>query len=188
MKLNRQIFIYAISIFFALNLFAQEQLFTVENIKEPLIYGTELSFIYDVNNDGNRDLIVANEVFQGDVSDGVVIFLNKENGSFEEYFSYKFPFKGKIEILDYDEDGDFDIILRVNNFDFYLIRLTSALKFSDAKFLYTLNGFVNLQYGKFNHDNDADLLYYLSGSVHIRHSNLGDSIYQNISITGNNIC
>jgi hypothetical protein len=83
-------------------------------LRFPPIYGSSFLEYLDVNQDGHRDLILA----QGDNADhtvmlkpyhGVRIFVNNGKNQFTESLFYPMPGASQTATADYDGDGDLDI-------------------------------------------------------------------------------
>jgi len=103
--------------------------FSVDPESEKLITGlggmyARDALFFDFDNDGFLDLVVVGEP-QTEEGKGIVLFHNKGNGTYEDVSSL-LPdgiFAGsQVEVLDYNEDGDMDILISGTDGGIYLFR------------------------------------------------------------------
>ena len=159
-------------------------------VKENPYAGIVETYPEDIDNDGDLDLIVffenntVNGVFSNQIpNNGIQIFINDGNANFSysgQQFSGEFPVWAafsKFSLIDYDHDGDMDIIGDSQMFPEYQITNLASINSNESqeliidfdKFIWTNeNGtFIKKENGfkySFNYADNPNLVYEL-GSV-----------------------
>lgn len=128
--------------------------------------GNLKSYIVDMNGDGLSDVVS----LVAQMNEGIFIYFNKGKGNFEEKSILKFlPIHGStdFELLDFDKDGDLDILLtNGDNADYSItpkpyhgirIYLNDGQNNFTEKYFYPLNGAFKLRSRDYDQDGDIDI-------------------------------
>ena len=140
-------------------------------LRFPPVYGSSYFDIGDFNHDGKMDILYAN----GDNADysttlksyhGLRIFLNDGSNRFTESWSYPLNGVGQAEAVDFDKDGDLDIVAIAFFPDFqhhpeqgfvYFENTGHDFKPSITR-LATQGRWLTLEIADIDHDHDDDVL------------------------------
>jgi PKD repeat protein len=138
----------------------------------------------DLDNDGDLDIILSGHHLDGVFIGIFDVYRNDGNNSFVKQVGFEFKniYANSIDLGDYDNDGDFDVLVSGNDSDFNKItkifRNDSFENFTDINAFIRGADYGNSMWGDFDNDGDLDIL--LSGVSGVEIT----SVYRN---EGNNI-
>jgi hypothetical protein len=128
--------------------------------------GNLKSYLKDINGDGLLDIVS----LVAQMNEGIYIYYNRGNGNFEEENLLTFPpifGVTDFELLDWDNDGDWDILLTngdnadysitLKNYHGFRIYLNDGKNNFTEKYFYQLNGAFKVRARDYDQDGDIDI-------------------------------
>ena len=136
------------------------------------VYGSSSFELVDFNTDGLMDIIYT----AGDNADyppvrkpyhGIYVFLNRDNGKFEQHYFYAYPGAYGTRVRDFDQDGDLDIAAisffpdyeNSNDKGFLFLENLGQTRFEASTFHAVDQGrWMVMDCGDLDHDGDLDIV------------------------------
>jgi len=164
--------------YYTFQIVAQSINWTEEVIYTPSLANAHFEYFLDVNADGIEDVVIISRISTA-YTDKLIVLINTLNGKFDTKYTYNFPIEAGFKaILDYDKDGDFDIVLQKSSSkEVFLIEQHCFMQFKDPKVLFKLDEFSALSFAHFNADKYIDFFIHSWNKIEVRLSK-GDKMYK----------